>query len=59
MLVGTSAPDRAFANWMARDAGLAQALQKQVEQLGLNWLLVDGSLSIADTAVFVAKALTE
>lgn len=59
VLIGTSAPDRAFANWMARDAGLAQALQKQVEQLGLNWLLVDGSLSIADTAVFVAKALTE
>jgi uridine kinase len=57
VLSATSDPQRAFDYWMARDAGLAQAVEQQVLDMALNWLRVDGSLSVADTAVLVGHTL--
>lgn len=41
--------DRAWRNWMDRDAGFARAVAAQARSLGRCVLTVDGSRSVADT----------
>jgi hypothetical protein len=45
-----SDPERAFRNWMDRDARFGRQVAEQVEQAGLNLIIIDGSQSI-DQAV--------
>ncbi|MEZ4709281.1 MAG: hypothetical protein R3A44_18880 [Caldilineaceae bacterium] len=48
-LATTSQPEQAFENWMQRDATFARWLEGQVTLYSMNWLQVDGSLSIVET----------
>lgn len=47
-LTGCSDPDRAFANWMERDALFGEALRAAAQQCGYHTILVDGSKSAAE-----------
>jgi hypothetical protein len=49
-----SEPERAFANWMGRDAAFARWVAASVMDLGLHGMDVDGSLTVAETAALVA-----
>ncbi len=51
----TSAPERAFDNWMARDAGFARWLEHEVAAHHLAWINVDGSLTIEQTAALIIE----
>jgi hypothetical protein len=55
VLAETSEPERAFANWMARDVGFARWLEGQVAEYDMPWLSVDGSLTIEETAEHIAR----
>ncbi|MBX3010594.1 MAG: AAA family ATPase [Caldilineaceae bacterium] len=54
VLATTSAPEQAFAHWMARDAGFAHWLEGQLLAHPMAWLSVDGALSLDETAALVA-----
>ena len=47
-------PDQAFYNWMERDVRFAEWVQVEVNALGLQLLMVDGSLTIKETAEAIA-----
>lgn len=49
VLSGTSDPQRAFDNWMQRDAGFARWLEEQVSNYTMSWLSVDGSMTVEET----------
>jgi hypothetical protein len=48
-----SDPDRAWENWMARDAGFALAVAEQARSLGFKVLTTDGTRSIDDAVRLV------
>jgi len=50
-------PKRAFRNWMDRDVAFAQWVIKRTAALGLDWLQVDGTRTIAENASLVARHL--
>jgi 2-phosphoglycerate kinase len=50
-------PERAFRNWMDRDVAFAQWVIKRTAALGLDWLQVDGTRTIAENASLVARHL--
>lgn len=50
-------PERAFENWMARDARMAVWMAQEARRLGLTVLTVDGGQSLAATAAMVAGHL--
>lgn len=53
-----SDPERAFDNWMGRDALFAQEVLSQARRWGYPALVVDGSRPIEDTYRFVADCFT-
>ena len=50
-------PERAFQNWMERDVAFAQWVIKRTSALGLEWMQVDGTRTIAENASLVARHL--
>jgi len=50
-------PERAYANWMDRDAAFARWVAAAANEVGYEVIGVDGSLSLAETATVVAKHL--
>jgi len=48
-------PGRAFRNWMERDVGFARQVVRQVEELELELIEVDGRRTIAENAQAVAE----
>jgi len=50
-------PERAFRNWMDRDVAFAQWVIKRTTALGLDWMQVDGTRTIAENASLVARHL--
>ena len=48
-------PDRAFQNWMDRDAESARWVTRATDELGLTNLLVNGKRSLADNTRLVAE----
>jgi len=53
ILDGCAEPERAFANWMARDAAFARRVCKEATEHGLRVLVVDGRRTIAENAATV------
>jgi len=49
----TSDPERAWENWMQRDAGFARHVGEQARLLGESAILIDGSLPIGSVAAKV------
>ncbi len=43
-------PQRAFQNWMDRDAAFARHIERQCRELGLHLLAIDGTCSIEENA---------
>lgn len=54
-LSGCSDSDKAFTNWMERDAKYADLVIEQSRNKDLNYLIVDGSKSIEENYVIVKK----
>jgi hypothetical protein len=54
-LAKTSNPKLAWSNWMARDVAYARWLESQVREQGFSMILVDGSLSLEETAEIVGE----
>lgn len=50
VLAKTSDPAKAWQNWMARDAASARSLERALSSTNLAWALVDGSISVGETA---------
>ncbi len=50
-----SDPDRAWENWMSRDAGFAIAVEAEARRFSLKVLITDGTRSIEETVRFVEK----
>lgn len=50
-----AAPDRAWQNWMDRDAGFARSVAREARRLGFRILVVDGSRSIEETTLHVGR----
>jgi hypothetical protein len=50
-------PERAFQSWMDRDIAFAQWVIQRTAALGLDWLQVDGTQTIAENASLVARHL--
>jgi hypothetical protein len=50
----TSNPDRAWANWMARDAAFAHWLAGELQQHVMPWRWIDGSLTLDETEDMLA-----
>lgn len=55
ILAQTCDPETAYANWMARDVAFGRAVLADARRLGLPALEVDGTRSIPDTAVGIAR----
>ncbi|MEZ4669551.1 MAG: AAA family ATPase [Anaerolineae bacterium] len=48
-------PAQAFDNWMRRDELFARWVRREAAKYGMHTLMVDGSLTISDTAKMVAR----
>ena len=54
-LSGCLDKDKAFQNWMERDALLAKIVLQEAENLGYEYLIVDGSQGIDDNFAIIEK----
>lgn len=54
VLAKTSAPEIAWENWMLRDSLGASALEAELGERDMDWLQVDGSVSLEETVNLVA-----
>jgi adenylate kinase family enzyme len=59
VLAKTSNKDLAWKNWMQRDVSSARKLEQLVEKYEMPHLLVDGTLSIEDTAAKIMRHWTQ
>jgi hypothetical protein len=55
VLAKTTDPDKAWENWMARDAASARALEETLKTTSLSWMLVDGAKSLEQTVNLVLR----
>jgi hypothetical protein len=56
ILKDCSQPAKAFSNWMGRDAGFADKIEKSASNVGLPVMRVDGSLSAIEIAGIVQQS---
>ncbi len=54
VLKKTSDVEKAWANWMSRDAISARMLESELKQQKIPWLLVDGSITLGETTARIA-----
>ncbi len=55
VLAKTTDPDKAWENWMGRDAASARALEKTLKTTSLSCMLVDGAKSLEQTVNLVLR----
>jgi len=59
VLEKTSNPEKAWANWMERDAIGARALEANLADVDIPWMLVDGSVTLEATVARIASHFGE
>jgi len=55
VLSKTSDPERAWANWMARDVAGARALERTLSEFHVPWVLVDGKRSVDESVNLICN----